>query len=491
MKYNIVKRNIYTLPLVFVGVCSFGQVGIGTLNPKGVLHVESNTMGIVLPKVQDTLSVITPDGGPVEEATLVYDLSAKCAKFRRADKWSDCLLDDAGAKHEVSDVLNIGTEFKVRKASAGYEHTLLIGQDDNALYVAGDNGDAKTGLGRTVGNTGSFLLNFASPLADASAGYLHSIVATESGEVWTWGYNGDYRTGLGTKTGDTGLPTRVDGFGAGEVFGKAVKVQAGSQNSFVLTENGVVYGVGAATSSTNAGPGTGGAASFFTEIHIPGTVTDISASQYTVAALTSDGKVYVWGVGKAGRLGTGSTSNVTTPTRINFPGGALVKHVTMGWDNGAAISVDGKNVYRWGAGNSIGNLGVNALSPYSTNIPGFGDNGDEVTALAAQRFDYGAGNLFIFTNKGVYVTGENRQGQLGIGNTSTVTGPSVPLSTIGVYSGTVFTGGSIGRQHTILITGENAGNANLDYVAYGMGSVSHRQLGAITKQRRTPTVLTK
>ena len=491
MKYNISRRTLYSFPLVLTGALFFGQVGVGTLTPKGVLHVESNTMGVVLPKVDNAADVVDPDGGTPVEGTYVYDITEKCTKFKKPAQWSDCLLDDAGVRNSVSSVLSVGTEFKVKKASAGYQHTLMIGQDDNALYVAGDNSDARTGLGRTTGNTGSFLLNFASPLADASAGQIHSIAATVTGEVWTWGDNNGYRTGLGTNTGDTYLPAQVAGFGEGQSFGKAVKVEAGGTNSYVLNDAGIVYGVGPTQSTNGAGAGTGAVANSFTAVSIPETVTDISASQYTAAALTSDGKIYVWGLGTLGRLGNGGTTSSATPIQITLPGGVAAKQVTMGWNNGAAISADGKHVYRWGSGNAVANSGTNITSPTEITIPGFDQATDEVIAVAAQRFDYGNGGFFVFTNKGVYVTGENSQGQLGVGNTTDISNALVSISTTGVYNGTKFTGGSLGRQHTVLTTGENATNTTVSYVAYGMGAINYRQLGAITVQRRVPTVITK
>ncbi|WP_419867960.1 RCC1 domain-containing protein [Chryseobacterium sp. CT-SW4] len=490
MKYNISRRKLYTLPFLLTGALFFGQVGVGTLTPKGVLHVESNTMGLVLPKVDNAADVVTPNDSTAVEATFVYELTEKCTKFKKAAQWSDCLLDDSGVRNSVSSILSIGTEFKVKKASAGYQHTLMIGQDDNALYVAGDNSDGRTGLGRTSGNTGSFLLSFASPLADASAGQIHSIAATVTGEVWTWGDNNAYRTGLATNSGDTGLPSQVAGFGVNETFGKAIKVEAGGQNSYVLTEDGKVYGVGAATGTAAAGPGTGAAATAFTQLGISD-IIDISASQYTAAALTSDGKIYVWGLGTLGRLGTGGTANATTPTLISLPGGAAAKQVSMGWNNGVAVSADGKHVYRWGSGNATANSGTNITTPTEIAVPGFDQATDEIIAVATQRFNYGNGGFFVFTNKGVYVTGENSQGQLGIGNTTDVSNALVSLNTTGIYNGTVFTGGSGGRQHTILTTGENAINTTVSYVAYGMGAINYRQLGAITVQRRVPSVITK
>ncbi len=487
-QYNKIKSLFIVNTLCLAGVLQ-AQVAIGRANPRGILDVNNpngygNTTAIVLPREAQISDVTAPDGTDAIAGTFVYDISGQCARVKTTDGWTDCLLDGSGVQTVVSNVLSVGSNFKIERASLGYQHTLAIGKDDRAIYVAGDNSNGRTGVGRTSGNTQSFLLTFATPVADVSAGNQHSIAATAIGDVYTWGTNTGNYTGLGTTTGITALPNKVILFGDGTTFGKAIDVEAGSTNSYVLTESGKVYSVGTATAS-----GTGSALAAFTQLNIVENIQSISASDASVAAVSVTGKVYVWGTGTAGRLGTGGTTAVSIPTLITTP--LPVKKVAMGTTNGVAISQDGKHVYRWGNGGGVGNGGTNLLSPTEITIPNFNSATDEILDVAAQRFANGSGAMMVVTTKGVYVTGINSSGQLGTGTTTAIATGMVSVSTTSIFQGTTFTGAAMGRLNSMLFTGANPVNTSVSYVAYAMGDISYRQLGAITVQARIPTIITK
>lgn len=71
--------KIFILFLIFIlEQNSFGQVGIGTTNPEGVLDLESTTLGLVYPKValkktDVEAPVINPKGGSLPVGTIVYN----------------------------------------------------------------------------------------------------------------------------------------------------------------------------------------------------------------------------------------------------------------------------------------------------------------------------------------------------------------------------------------------------------------------------------
>lgn len=492
MKYSNIIKLTFLLILVGFSVSGHAQMGIGTKKPLGILDVrpmtnpaDSSSYGVVLPRVDTISDIINPQGGNPIAGTIAYDIAAGCIKFRRDTAWSDCILNDEGLRTIISDKLSLGTDFKIKEASAGYNYTLAIGQDDNAVWTAGTNADCRTGLGRTSGRTGVFTLIFARPVVDISAGYQHSITATMDGEAWIWGNSGGYRTGYGITT-TINVPSRVPGFGPNPVedaYGKAVKVEAGNANSYILTESGKVYSAGAA-----AFTGTNAAHQTFTQISSLSDIVDISASYISVAALNSAGEVFVWGTGTNGGLGTGATTAVAVPTKINFPAGAKITQVAMGRALGIAFDKEAKKVYRWGTGRGVSNPSANLTVPTELTLLLADD--EEIISVAAQRFDYGYGCIMIVTNKNVYATGENSPGHLGIGNTTDQNG-IVTVSKTGIYNGVNFTGASIGNQHTVLTTGVNNVNTSTSYVGFGMGRISERQLGSIIRQQRVPTVLTR
>lgn len=481
------------------------QVGIGRDSIRGVLDVNNakgygNKWGVVLPVVKNINEVKTPDGGNAVVGTVVFDSTMNCIRVMKASGWSDCLLDESGYNTAIANILNVGEGFKIKQASIS-EHTLCIGQDDNFIYAAGSNTNARTGLGRTVGNCQTFMLIFAQPCVSVAAGNQHSIAVDIFGQVWTWGHNNGYRTGLDlTGNNNTVIPTLVMHNGdtvfsarSTSLHGKAIQCAAGSANSYVLTEDGKVWVVGTSGSS-----GTGSNANVWTQVQggLAGeSVIYIAASANSCGAVTASGEVYVWGVGADGKLGTGNTSNVTSPTKIigidkgiNTP----ISRIAMGFTNGAAISSDSTRLFVWGTNQSIGvGTGTGINLPKEVTLPGFNMATDTIYNVAASRFDMGTGALAAVTSIGVFTTGANGYGQLGVGNTTTPQTAWKSIVTTGVIRGTKFIDAAMSGYNTLFLTTENPVRPELSYIGYGTGQINHRQLGAIVVRPSSPTQLTK
>ena len=70
------KNSIFALLLVISQIPSWGQIGIGTSNPEGLLDI-SMTQGFVYPRVPlvntSTATITTPDGNPPVTGTMVYN----------------------------------------------------------------------------------------------------------------------------------------------------------------------------------------------------------------------------------------------------------------------------------------------------------------------------------------------------------------------------------------------------------------------------------
>ena len=76
----IKKLTITAVLFVLFNTFSTGQVGIGTIAPKGSLEIESTNMGVVMPRVNltatnNTSPVINPQGGNLEVGTMVHNLT--------------------------------------------------------------------------------------------------------------------------------------------------------------------------------------------------------------------------------------------------------------------------------------------------------------------------------------------------------------------------------------------------------------------------------
>jgi YD repeat-containing protein len=129
------------------------------------------------------------------------------------------------------------------------------------------------------------------------------------------------------------------------------------------------------------------------------------------AAIKTDGTLWTWGYNYYGRLGVNDTNNRTTPV-TTFAGGTNWKQVSSGSANIAAIKTDG-TLWVWGfAGNGrLGNndAAINKLTPVTTFAGGTNwkqvASGNAVTAA-------------IKTDGTLWTWGFNNNGQLGVNNTT-------------------------------------------------------------------------
>jgi alpha-tubulin suppressor-like RCC1 family protein len=130
--------------------------------------------------------------------------------------------------------------------------------------------------------------------------------------------------------------------------------------------------------------------------------------------------MWSWGFGNSGRLGTGNTSNVSSPVQI----GALTNwsQVSTGASHTAAVKTD-NTLWTWGYG-YFGRLGHNNITSRSSPV--------QVGALTtwAQVSAGGAHTAAISTSGALYAWGYNGTGQLG---DNTIINKSSPIQ-VGVLT---------------------------------------------------------
>ena len=95
-------------------------------------------------------------------------------------------------------------------------------------------------------------------------------------------------------------------------------------------------------------------------------VVQVACGSHHCLVRTSDGELFAWGQNNCGQIGTGSTSNQSTPKKITNPFAARkVVDVTCGQTSSMVVLETGE-VYGWGY-NGNGQLGlgnnINQLSP--------------------------------------------------------------------------------------------------------------------------------
>ena len=187
--------------------------------------------------------------------------------------------------------------------------------------------------------------------------------------------------------------------------------------------------------------------------------------------LTEAGRVWAYGCGKDGRLGTGDEDDRTTPTEVAGLQGVTITFVAAGFSHSVAVSAGG-GTFTWGLG-WYGRLGHGdedkQLEPREVEAGRFG--GGRVVQAAA-----GHGHTAAVTAEGrLYTWGAGYYGQLGQGTLANMLVPT--LVRAGGLEGAPALMVACGSDHTLAVTRAGA--------LYACGAGRYGQLGLNDKEDRT------
>lgn len=140
----------------------------------------------------------------------------------------------------------------------------------------------------------------------------HALALGTDGTLWSWGYNGYGQLGNGNSSSSY-MPVFVSsGFSLG------TKISAGAYHSMLISQTGQVWCWGR---NGYGQLGNGTITNSYTPV-LSSAVTDwnslimISAGKYHSLALKADGSLWSWGYNYYGQLGHGNTSSLMVPTKL-------------------------------------------------------------------------------------------------------------------------------------------------------------------------------
>lgn len=276
----------------------------------------------------------------------------------------------------------------------------------------GQRGDEHTDIGSKVVNDvsdGSYPLNVDKDekFVQVAAGAAHVIATTNAGRVFTWGAfgGGDGRLGFNTNSDavrphDITKPDSSDDYlselyhdehrrfiqvAAGDNFSVALAVDEITGQTFLYTFGANDYGqLGVGGLAKN------GANLVMQSKNSTERIVGITASGKSVAAWTSDGRLYVWGDNSGGKLGIAGGEVINKPTQIL--GEYQITDVALGRTN-YAVTTDNR-ILAWG-GQTLGIVDItNQLTHPAYLI--------KITGKHLDRADLGVD----FNNNGVIDSGE-------------------------------------------------------------------------------------
>ncbi len=314
-----------------------------------------------------------------------------------------------------------------------------------AVYCWGDNSSGQLGNGTTMNSTTPSLVNGGSVFSSVSVGGEHVCGQQGYYTAFCWGDNSFGQLGNGTMT-NSSVPVPVTtniNTGVGTGIG-IINVSAGSshtcgvaayQDGFVSLRADVCWGD---NSSGQLGNGTTTDSAVPVFVMGSPAIGELSAGTLYTCAVSAPTTFSTfptcWGNNGVGQLGSGTTTNSTTPVAVsaalNFvsisPGGMHACGPVNSTANGTAFSY----AYCWGD-NSSGQLGNGSMTNSATPIIVAG-------ALSFAVVSAGSRHTCGVTSSGlpssptaggaVYCWGDNTYGQLG--NSWTMSS-SVPVNVAG------------------------------------------------------------
>lgn len=288
----------------------------------------------------------------------------------------------------------------------------------SAVWGWGDNTVGQVGTGALLGD--HFWLDRAelSGATDVVAGGRTACALMADTTVRCWGDNTDGQLGDGSTVTNNPTPVHVTGLST------VTALAAGPRDVFALKADGTVWGWGR-NGSDGAVGSNGRAAPWGVPVQIAG-LSDITAIAAGGAlggyAVKSDGTLWGWGAAPTG----GAATPKVAGTPFQVPGlSGVTQAASVGLKNGYALESDG-SVWAWG-NNYYGQLGDGTTVDRAAPAPVLG-----LPAISTITSNSAQTAFAIATDGSVWAWGNNSDGQLGTGVTSSTKATPTPAPISGL-----------------------------------------------------------
>ncbi|KAM6978403.1 X-linked retinitis pigmentosa GTPase regulator [Tautogolabrus adspersus] len=301
---------------------------------------------------------------------------------------------------------------------------------------------------------GKFWLKNDQPV-QVSCGGEHSAVITENGRLLMFGENTWGQLGHGLKPA-ANKPATVKAL----KHEKVKLVACGRDHTIVCTGRGNMYGAG----SNQEGQLGLGHCNKSTSFHLLHPFCDhapikmLSAGCNTSAALTEDGRLFMWGDNSVGQIGLGDEGFTAEPREVDV--GEDVMWVSCGYHHSAFITVNG-DLYTFGE-SEHGRLGLQEEQLANHRVP------QRVQGILGRVIQVSCGgeHTVALTEESVYTFGRGQYGQLGHG--TFLFEADLPKTLEHFYNISI-KHIACGESHTAVITNEG--------LLYTFGDGRHGKLG--------------
>lgn len=325
-------------------------------------------------------------------------------------------LGDTSAHDEpiyVDSLRGIG----VKDVACGSGHTVVLTVDGEIMsWGRGDDGRLGQNSFEWKYVPRSVVALQGISITHITCGSYHTAAVSSNGELYTWGGGMYGKLGHGNERGHS-QPKRVEAL----VGAIVSSVACGSRHTAIVTSKGKVYSWGDRENGVagHSDPEGHQYTPKIIEALDNEKVTQISACGFHTGCLTEDGKVYTWGEGKFGRLGSGNERHCTSPRIVESFVGQSPTQIACGGFHSAVITADGR-LATFGGGEH-GQLGhgnfSNKLKPAFVKA---------LEGVFISQISCGWSHTVALSSNGqVFTWGNNDHGKLGLGSRKKASSPQL------------------------------------------------------------------
>ena len=304
---------------------------------------------------------------------------------------------------------------KIKQISCGDNFTVCVDYE-GFIWSFGENNWGQLGTGNKTNCNVPQKLPDIPPVLSVSCGVYHTLVITNDGNLWSWGRNAFGQICLGDKE-DRSIPQKTS-------FATISKISTGWSHSLFQNDKGEIFSCGF-NEQGQCGLGHFNHPQIIPSLipNVPSNIVHFVCGSQQSLFLDSEGNVFSFGHNYNGQLGLGHNKDRNALTKIpNIP---PIKIISCMYSSCYLIDLEG-NLWSFGA-NINGQLGHG--DKISRNTPKIIN-----TLVDVQQISYGTCGQHFFAKNSqnqIFAMGNNDRGQLGTGDTQSV---SIPIEINSQYS---------------------------------------------------------
>jgi len=275
------------------------------------------------------------------------------------------------------------------------------------LWTWGRNNYGQLGLGDVIHRSSPVQVGALATWSQIAGGSSHSVATKTDGTLWIWGQNHYGQLGLGNQ-GETYNTSRSSPVQVGALATWS-QIAGGSSHSVATKTDGTLWAWG---QNALGRLGLGDVISRSSPVQVGALATwsrIAGGSSHSVATKT-DGTLWSWGGNSTGYLGLGDTVYRSLPVQVGTL--ATWSAISAGSQFSLTLKTDG-TLWAWGRNELCGQLGLGDIARRSSPT----QVGTLATwsQLAVGRYH----SLALKTDGTLWGWGQNKYGQLGLGDAST------------------------------------------------------------------------